>query len=145
MGLSAVDLAVEAEVFDDLEVAVEGEFLGHVADAVFEFSALMPDVETGDVGVAAGRLKDSAEHFDGGGFAGAVGSEESVHGSGRDFEVDVVDGCEVAEAFDESGDFDGGLVGRERVFIDSFDDVEGVGFEVVFGLGFELGDEEVGE
>ncbi len=104
--LFAVNTAVEFQVFMDFQVAVEGEFLRHVADPVFEAVSLAPDMITGDEGVAAGGVQNAEEHFDGGGFSGPVGAEEAEDFAGVDVEADVIDGGETAEIFGQFHDAD---------------------------------------
>ena len=53
---------------------------------------------------AAGGPQKRGEHFDGGGFAGAVRPQESEDFALRDLEGDVVDGSEIAERFDQIAD-----------------------------------------
>jgi hypothetical protein len=50
----------------------------------------------------------SGERADGGGLAGAVGSEEAEERSARDFEIDAIDGCLEAIRFSKIADQDGG-------------------------------------
>src|SRR5579871_5768883 len=98
---NAVDAAEEIDVLFHSEVVVEREFLRHVPDVMLDGFRLGHDVESADRGGAGGWQKQSAEHADGGGFSGAVRSEEAEDFAAPDVERDVVDGEEVAEAFDE--------------------------------------------
>src|SRR5699024_5492902 len=56
---------------------------------------------------AAGRGRQPEQHADGGGLAGAVGPEKSVHAAGGHAQIEVVDGELVAEAFGQAMGFDG--------------------------------------
>ena len=102
----AVDAGVEADVLGDGEVFVEAEFLRHVADVALDFGGVFADVHAEDGAGALGGRDESAEGFDDGGFAGAVGAEEAEEFSLVDLEGDVADGGEVAEA-------DGEVVGGD--------------------------------
>jgi hypothetical protein len=109
----AVGAGEEGEVFDDLQVGVEREALGHVADGGLDAGGLAGDREAGDAGVAGARGQQAAEHADGGGLARAVGAEVAEDLAAGDVKRDGVDGGEVAEAAGEVGDLDDG-VGRLR-------------------------------
>ena len=71
------------------------------AFADFERALFMEDVVSGDRGGAGGGGHVAGEHADGGGFSGAVGSEETDDDSFGDFERDVIDGEEIAVALGE--------------------------------------------
>ena len=64
-------------------------------------------VEAEDLDAAGGGGEEAGEHLDGGGFTGAVGAEEAEELTGRDGEVDVLNGGEVAETAGEVGGGDG--------------------------------------
>ena len=57
-------------------------------------------------------LEKAAEHFDGGGFSGAVGAEESVNFAVVDLQADVVDGGERAELLGETARADADLAAK---------------------------------
>ena len=61
----------------------------------------------------AGARPQAFEDLDGGGLAGAVGSEQSEDFARADFEIDAFDGLERAVVFLESCNFDG--VGHFRL------------------------------
>ena len=69
-------------------------------------SRLGGDVVAGDDGPPAARREQRAQHPDGGGLPGRVRPEEAVDLAGVDFEVEAVDGGEVAEAALEPVDRD---------------------------------------
>jgi hypothetical protein len=106
-GVEAVHAADEAEVLGCGETAEEGEAFGDYADLPFDFDGVGEGVEAEDPDAAGGGGEKSGEHLDGSGFAGAVGAEEAKELAGRDGEVDVLNGGEVAEAAGEAGGGDG--------------------------------------
>ena len=101
-GVEAVHAADEAEVFGCGETAEEGEAFGDDADLALDFDGVGGGVEAEDLDAAGGGSEEAGEHLDGGGFAGAVGAEEAEELAGRDGEVDVLNGGEVAEAAGEA-------------------------------------------
>jgi hypothetical protein len=64
---------------------------------------------------AGGGGEESGEHFDGGGLACSVRAEEAEELAGRDGEIDVLNGREVAETAGEVGGGDGGNHLGERI------------------------------
>jgi hypothetical protein len=81
------------------------------------FFGLLEDVVAGDDGGAVGRFKDSGEHAEGGGFAGAVGTKEAINLAGMAGEADVIDGADLAaflvlEVFGQGTSFDHGKTSR---------------------------------
>jgi hypothetical protein len=82
------------------------------ADPAADLRGLRLDVEAGDAGAPAGRPQERHEHADGGGLAGAVGTEEAVDLAGRDLEIDAVDGLQAAfELALQPADLDGSNLG----------------------------------
>src|SRR5215471_16211878 len=96
-----VEDAVKFEVFGGGEVAVEAGVLKDDAELLADFVGLTPGVESIKFEATAGRREQSGEHFDGGGFASAVGAEESKDFAGGDVEGDDVNGGEVGKLLDE--------------------------------------------
>ena len=70
-----------------------------------DFDGVGEEVLTEDLDGAGGGREEAGEHLDGGGFAGAVGSEEAEELAGLDVEIDVVD-C--GEAIEDAGKGVGG-------------------------------------
>jgi len=110
--LGGVDVAgVEGgEELDGLfhfELVLEAGGLQADTDAVFELAGLDLGIAPEDGDASAGSWTQSFENFDGGGLAGAVGSEEAEDFAGADFEVDAFDGLEGAVVLFEGFDFDG--------------------------------------
>ena len=106
-GVEAVHAADEAEIFGCGETAEEGEAFGDDADLALDFDGVGDGVEAEDLDAAGGGGEQAGEHLDGGGFAGAVGAEEAEELAGRDGEVDVLNGGEVAETAGEACGGDG--------------------------------------
>ena len=92
------------------EAAEERQAFGDDADLALDFEGMGGEVEAEDLDVAGGGREQAGEHFDGGGFAGAVGAEEAEELARGDGEGDVIDGGEGAEAAGEVADGDGGRI-----------------------------------
>ena len=103
----------EFQVLAHREVLVEAEALGHVADMALDLVGLGADVvaETGALALV-GR-EQPAQHADGGGLAGTVGTEESVDLAALDLHREVAHDLAAAEGFGQAMDVDGDL-GRRR-------------------------------
>ena len=71
-------------------------------------AGLAGDVDAVDADVAGVGAFDAHDEFHHGGFAGAVGADETEDFAGLDGEGHVVDGDEAAEAFGETVDFEQG-------------------------------------
>jgi len=99
-GGQAVDAGEEVEVLLNGQLFVKGELFGHVADVLphlfgsraTSYPATLPTPELGS------RIP---RHPDGGGLAGAVGSQEAEHLAPPDLEAYPVHGHELAEALAE--------------------------------------------
>ena len=85
------------EVFGGGESAEEGEAFGHDANLAFERDRVRGKIVTKNLDAAGGRREQASEHLDGGGFAGAVGTEEAKELAGRHGQVDIADGGKGAE------------------------------------------------
>ena len=84
------------------EIAVEREFLRHVADALrARASGSLRHVDAGDQHARRPRAQQAAEDADDGRFAGAVGAEEAHDLAAPDAKADVVHGGEAAEPLDQ--------------------------------------------
>ncbi len=92
-----VEAAEEAQILAHGEVAVEREFLRHVADMRAHRLGLAADVEAGHRGASGARPQQPAQHADGGRFAGAVRADEPHDLALGDAEIEPVDGGEGAE------------------------------------------------
>jgi hypothetical protein len=65
--------------------------------------------------LAAGRLYQAEKHFDGGAFAGAIGTQEAEDFTATDLEREATDGDLRAELFAKADGFDGQVVGRQKI------------------------------
>jgi len=70
------------------EEVVELWFVWGVADAFFDAEGVVGAVEAEDLCGACGGSEEAEEEFEGGGFAGAVGSEEANYFASAEFEVE---------------------------------------------------------
>jgi hypothetical protein len=84
-----VELPQEDELVHHLHLLIETALLGQVADAMEVLAGEGLAEETDGAGIGH---RNADHHTDGGGFAGAIGAEETEHGAGFDVEADVVDG-----------------------------------------------------
>ena len=107
-------LAHAAQATDELEVLEPGEmgvdlgFFGDVAEVGAEGGEVVVDVAAGEEDLAAGGLDEADDHFDGGGFAGAVGAEVAEDVAGGEGEADVFDGGDAAVGFGDVFEFEHG-------------------------------------
>ena len=88
---------MEIHVFLGGLFVVETGILKDDAEALAGQLLLHRRIKPVQLDAAAGGAQQRGEHLDGGGFAGAVGSEKSEYLSLSDVEADVVDGGEIAE------------------------------------------------
>ena len=114
-GGDTIDTSKELEIFLDGQIVVEGKFLGHVTDLLADAHGAKGFGLAGKLHGAVGRLEEATEHFDGGGFAGTVGAEESVNFAVVDLQADVVDGSERAELLGEAASADADLAAEITV------------------------------
>src|SRR6266487_5699682 len=95
--------AIEAaEVFDQFlsgEAGIEGRGGGEKTDAGTDFFGSLDDIVAADERGAVSGLKDGGEHAEGGGFAGAIGSEEAVNPARLAGETDVIDSADFTALF----------------------------------------------
>jgi hypothetical protein len=110
---------VEEKVALGRQRAVQVAALGHHGESALGSHRVPHDVDAGDQGAARGRLDPGGEHADGGGLAGAVGSQQAEHLAGADAERDAVNRVErqPGVALDELVDDHqvvAGLVARQR-------------------------------
>src|SRR5260370_18897922 len=106
---------VEADkVFDKLlsrETRIERGGGGKEADIGADFFWLLDDIVAANESGAVGGLEDGGQHAQGGGFAGAVGAEETVNLAGLEGKTAVIDRAEchallVLEALGQATSFD---------------------------------------
>ena len=100
-GRHAIEDAVEFHIFPGGEFVIEGGVLENDAEGFADGGGVGGGVVAIDDERAGGGAEEGGEHFDGGGFAGAVGAEKGEAFAAGDIEGDVIDGGEVAEFFGE--------------------------------------------
>jgi type IV pilus assembly protein PilA len=104
----------ELEVFERAEFAVEDGVVGDVSERPFGGGGVFAQRSPFNEYLTSVRSQKAGDHADGGGFAGAVGTEERVEQAARHAEIKAIDGLGVAETFAEAARFareDGGLGG----------------------------------
>ena len=94
---------VDEQVLADLELHVEVVGLRHDAELGADLGAVLVRVQVQDGQVAAGARRDRAHHPHRGRLAGAVGPEQPERLTGRDLEVDAVDGGDLFVGLGEGG------------------------------------------
>ena len=93
----SVEAALEAQQLEAGLLRVECDVLERDTDPQAHLLGLGGDLVARHGRLAAARREQRAEHPDGRGLAGAVGSEEAVDLAGADLEVETVDCDDVAE------------------------------------------------
>ena len=94
----AVHVADEIQIFGAGETAEKRDALRHDTDLTLHFDWIIGEIDPENFHAAGRRREEAGEHFDRGGFAGAVGAEEAEELAGGDAKVHIVDGDEVSEA-----------------------------------------------
>jgi len=94
------------QVFEGRKVFVERDLLGHDAQQAARGGAFPHHVVAHDADMAGGGREETGDAADSGGFAGAVGSQETEDLAGLRGERDVVDGGDLAVSFAELVDCD---------------------------------------
>ena len=133
--LRAVDVVgggEEFEVFLHDHVFVSAEVVGDEADEGADGSGLIADDVIADARFAPGGLEERGEDFDGGGFAGAVGADETEAISLIDLEIEIGEGNEGSVSL---GEVDGFYYSSHGVLF----------LSIYFPLGFVVGCEEIAE
>src|SRR5438477_4730845 len=94
-----VEAPGEGQIFISGQLIVERKLLRHVADHLLDRFAFANYVVSADPRGAVAWFQNSAEHPNERRFAGTVRAEKTEDGSFADFQGNVIDGCEIAEAF----------------------------------------------
>ena len=102
----ATDRCAKFEESDDRHVIVERGGLGEVADFGFGLAWVVDDRDPADLGIAGGGRDEAGDHAHGGGFSGAIWSEETKDFALFHGEREMVHGAFGAELFGEVVDFD---------------------------------------
>ena len=108
IAIEAVHASGEAEELGAGQTAEQRHAFGHDTDLAFHFDRMSVEIEAEDFDASGTGRKQSGEHLDGGGLSCAVRAEETEELSGRDAQVDVVDGNEFSEAAGQALGRDGG-------------------------------------
>ena len=87
----------ELQVLAHGEVFVQGEFLGHVTDALAQCFGLLGNLETQDLDVACAGREQAAQHANGGRLARAVRAQEAIHTGARHGQIDAFHSLQLAE------------------------------------------------
>ena len=103
----AEEFAVKDEVLARGQALVNRRVLEDDPDLAAHGPGVLADLVAADVGLARGGREQRAEHRDGGGLAGSVGTEEAEDLGLPYLERDVVDRGDLAEVAREVGDPDG--------------------------------------
>ncbi len=108
-GLGQVAQAAdELEVLEAGEVGVDVGLLGDVAEGGAVGLEIVADALAFEEHLAVGGLEEAGDDLDGGGFAGAVGTDVADDLAGTEAKADVVDGGKATIAFGESFDLEHG-------------------------------------
>ena len=118
-GRQAVDPPVELEILQHAELAVERKFLGHVTDFGSCLGPGSPQILSGHAEDPAGSGQKTAEHPEGGGLAGPVGTQEPEHLSFVDFKGSMGHRREIPEFLHQIPDGDAHIIlgGVRRHFV----------------------------
>src|SRR5258708_32234631 len=83
------------------QIVKEAQGLREDADLALDRKCVGGYVQPADGGLAGAWRQESGEHFDGGGFPGAVGAKHGANGPGSDLQREAVDCREGAESAGE--------------------------------------------
>ena len=100
-----IKVAVKTKIVFRSQTVVQGRILKDNADLLAHLLRIFAHVAAGNSGGSAGRMQDGAKHADGGGFTGAVRSQETKNLSFVHVERDAVNGGHFAKAAGEFVDF----------------------------------------
>ena len=90
LAIEAVHAAHKIEVFGTGETAEERQAFGNNADLPLHRDGILFKIDSQDSNPAFGGSQQAGEHFDCGGFAGAIRSEETKKLAGGDIHLNVV-------------------------------------------------------
>src|ERR1700739_1475482 len=102
----ASEIGNHGEVFDTGEMVVEIRFFGDVAHTPLVSDEIVVDGFAFEEDVARGHLDQAGDHFDGCGFAGAVGSEVAGDFAWAGGEAHVIDGGNSGEVLGNAAQFE---------------------------------------
>ncbi len=101
----SIDAGEEAQVLLHGQVAVEGELLRHIAEALTRLAGADFKIHIQHQRLTGGRHQQAAHHLKGGGFARAVRAEQAKDLAALDGKIDLVGGGEIAKLFGERSRF----------------------------------------
>ncbi len=105
----AIQTIDPADEFDELaagKMIEQHGFIRHQADLLFDVERPLGHRQSQQLNAAGSGRRQAHQHFDGGGFAGAVRSQESEEATLGNGEREAVDGGLVAVYFSQIADFD---------------------------------------
>ena len=121
-----VEEGKDAKVFPDFEVHGEVGVGGGKVAALEDGGAVFFDIEAEKLDGSAGGGGESEEDVDGGGFAGAVGSEKSDDFAATNLEREAFQRGRIAELFVQTVDLDDGSgQWRDRIWRNHLADIVG--------------------
>src|SRR4030042_2147155 len=89
------------EIFQHRQIIIEGEFLRHITDDLFDFLRFFDDTKSCHLPFSRGRDQETTKYSDRGGFPCPVGPEKSEDLSSLHLKMDVVHGNKRAEVLNE--------------------------------------------
>ena len=93
--------ADKLQILEAGEIGVEVRLFRHVSDRAAKGDHVVANVAAFEEHVAVVGPQHAGDHFDGGGFAGAIGAEKADDFAGGDCEADVLNGGDAAIASEE--------------------------------------------
>src|SRR5579859_2109953 len=110
LGGKTINSTVEREIFENRQIVIKTEILGHVADALADFLRTCANVQPFHECVSAAERKQAGQHFDYGRFAAAIRTEKAENFTFFHAETDAVDRDKIAELANQIFGNDGGAV-----------------------------------
>lgn len=89
---------MELQVFERGEFVIKAGVLEDDTEALADFVLLIGGIEPVNFDFPAGGAEQSRQHFDSGGFPGAVGPEKRENFTHADLERDIADGLDLAKS-----------------------------------------------
>ena len=99
--------AEEPDIFFDGQIGIKAETLRDITELRAHDMALAPNIRATDRGLAAGRMRQAAEHADRSGLARPIRAEETENRPRRDREREIIDGRDLAVRLAQSLQMDG--------------------------------------
>ena len=113
-GIEAIEATDEFEEFGSGEVIEEKGIVRHEADLLLDGEGVGGHAEAEQFDFAGGGGGEAHQHFNGGGFAGSIGTEEAEEATAGDGQSEAVD-CRFGSInFSEVANGDGGRGDKRR-------------------------------